>query len=75
MKHINDGFILPEYAFRGRLGEASVLSVASGKRQSKKTGFICLAGRKIKKLKLYSSRDSCHIQLLLHIDNVQLLRK
>ena len=40
MKHRNDGFILPEYAFIARPAEACLLSVATGKFQNGKAGLV-----------------------------------
>jgi hypothetical protein len=69
MKHMNDGFVLPEYACRARLGEAGVLSVATGKRHSEKAGLVCLAGRNIK-LSNHNARVtavtySCYFTLIM----------
>jgi hypothetical protein len=44
MKYRNDGFILPEYAFKARPAEAGLLSIATGRLHSGKAALVRLAG-------------------------------
>jgi hypothetical protein len=71
MKYRNDGFILPEYAFKARPAEAGLLSIATGRLHSGKAALVRLAGPTISRSR--HNRDGSHIQQVRHTANVPLL--